>query len=122
MKYKLNILYDMVQSLEDELQTLKTRVQLKYHDNYERVCVTSSVYNEGAIGWERVNTHRKGICHNSNEALNLARIHQEIMDMKKAVPSWSAFTSLLNSIAVIRAYVLLPIVFKLILNSLQKVE
>ena len=29
MKHNLNILYDMVQSLEDELQSLKTRVQLK---------------------------------------------------------------------------------------------
>ena len=62
-----------------------------------------------------------GICHDSNEALDLVKIHQEIMDMKKAVPSWSASTALLNSTAVIRACVLLPIVFKLILNSLKKV-
>ena len=62
-----------------------------------------------------------GICHDSNEALDLAKIHEEIMDIQKAIPSRSAFTALLNSIAVIRACVLLPIVFKLILNSLKKV-
>ena len=50
MKDKLNALCDVVQSLGDELQSLKTRVQLKCHADYEWVCVTSSVCNESVIG------------------------------------------------------------------------
>lgn len=61
MEHKLNALYDMVQFLGDKLQSLKARVHLKCHANYEWICVTSSVYNESAIGWEKVKAHLKGI-------------------------------------------------------------
>lgn len=75
--------------------------------------------------------------------LDLAKLHQEVFKLKKAkldlnatkavedileqfkktVPSWSAFISLLICIAVVGAWVLLgkiclPILFKLIINSL----
>ena len=36
--------------LWDKFQSLKTRIQLKCHANDERICVTSSVYNESDIG------------------------------------------------------------------------
>lgn len=68
----------MVQFLGDELQCLKTGVHLKCHADYEWICVTSSVYNGSAIGWERVKAHLKGIRHDSNESLDLAKLHQEI--------------------------------------------
>ena len=54
IEQKLNALYDVVQSLGDKLQSLKSRVQLKCHANYKWVCVTSFVYNESVIRWERV--------------------------------------------------------------------
>ena len=81
MEHKLNALYDVVQSLWDEFQSLNTRAQLKCHTNFEWICVTSSVYNESSIEWEKVNTHLKGIWQDSSESLDLAKIHQEIMNM-----------------------------------------
>lgn len=84
MEHKLNALYDMVQFLGDKLQSLKARVHLKCHANYEWICVTSSVYNESAIGWEKVKAHLKGIWHDSNQSLDLAKLHQEIIEMRKA--------------------------------------
>ena len=54
MEQKWNALYDMVQSLGDKLQSLKSRVQLKGHANYEWICVTAFMYNESDIGQERV--------------------------------------------------------------------
>lgn len=61
MEHRLNALYDVVQFLGDELQSLETRVQLKCHANYEWICIISSVYSESAIVWERVTAHFKGI-------------------------------------------------------------
>ena len=56
---------------------------------------------------------------------NAAKEAEDILERsKKAVPSWSAFTSLLSSIAVIGSCVLLggqnmfSVVFKLIMNLL----
>ena len=49
MEHKLNALYDVVQSLGDRLQSLKSRDQLKYHANYKWICVTAFVYNESVI-------------------------------------------------------------------------
>ncbi|XP_059126128.1 endogenous retrovirus group K member 113 Env polyprotein-like [Peromyscus eremicus] len=148
LEHKLNVLYNMVQFLGDELQSLKARVHLKCHANYEWICVTSSMYfmyNESAIGWERVKVHLKGIWHDSNESLDLAKLHQEILEMRKAkldfdaaktaedileqfkgaIPSWSSFTLLLSSVVAIGACVLvgivcLPMILKLILNSLWR--
>ena len=71
------------QSLGDELQSLKTRVQSKCHANYEWICVTSFVYNKSVISWERVKAHRKGIWHDSNESLELAKLQQENFGIKK---------------------------------------
>ena len=55
MEHTLNALYDVVQCLGDELQSLKSRAQLKCPANYE--CVTASVYIDSVIGWERVKVH-----------------------------------------------------------------
>lgn len=49
MEHKLNALSDVVQSLGDDLQSLKTREQLKCHTNYEWNCITSSVYKESLL-------------------------------------------------------------------------
>lgn len=133
----------MLQCLGDEHHSLKTRVQLKCQANYEWICVTASVYNASAIIWKRVKAHPEGIWHDSNESLDLAKLHQDILELKKAkldldaakaaegtlekfkkaVPSRSALTSLLTSTAVAGARVLLdriclPVVFKLMMNSL----
>lgn len=116
----------MVQSLGDKLQSLKSRVQLKCHTNYEWICVTPFVYNKSVAGWKRIKAHCGGIWHDSNESLDLAKLHQEILKFKnakinfdtskavkdilkqfiKTVPSWSAFTSLLSSTEAVGACVL----------------
>ena len=98
------------------------------------------------LSFGRVKAHLEGIWHDSNESLDLTKLHQEILELKKAkldlnaakadedilekfkkaVPSWSAFISFLSGIAVAGVCVLwgmicLPIVFKMIRNSLWKV-
>ena len=84
MEHKSNALYDMVQSSGDKLQNLKTRLQLNCHADDERICVTSFVYDKSDIGQERVKAHLQGIWHDSTESLDLAKLHQEILDLKKA--------------------------------------
>lgn len=103
------------------------------------------MYNESATGWKRVKAHLKGIWHDSNESLDLAKLYQEIIEMKRAkldfdaaktaedileqfirvIPSWSSFTSHLSSVVAIGTCVLvgiicLPMILKLILNSLWR--
>lgn len=59
----------MIQPLRDEFQSLKPRVQLKCHANYEWICATSSVYKESVTKWERVKAHLKGTWNDFNKSL-----------------------------------------------------
>ena len=48
------------------------------------ICVTSFVYNESVIGWGGVKAHCGGIWHDSNESLDLAKLHQKILELEKS--------------------------------------
>lgn len=72
----------MVQSLGDELHSLKTRAQLRCQTNYEWIRVTLCIMQ--ALSFGRVKTHPEGIWHDSNESLDLAKLHQDILELKKA--------------------------------------
>lgn len=84
MKHKLNALFDLVQSLGNEFQSLKTEVQLKCHSNSKLVyAVTSFVYNESTVGWKKVKAHIKVIWYDSHKALDLAKLYEGIMEIKR---------------------------------------
>lgn len=86
MEEKLNALYDMVQYLGEEIQSLKLRSRLERHAQYKWMCVTPIRYNRSLYTWEKVQKHLTGIWHHANESTDLLELHKEIQGLKSAEP------------------------------------
>lgn len=84
ISHKLNVLYDMVMYLGEEVQGLKLRHQLKCHASYNETCITSKVYNQFKYSWETVKNHLQGIWLTDNFTKDFLDIPKEILDMQNA--------------------------------------
>lgn len=78
IEQKLNILYDTVNIIGDELQQLETLQRLQCHYEFSHVCVTKALYNRSEFSWSQIKNHLQGIWHNSNTSLDLLRLHSFI--------------------------------------------
>lgn len=84
---RLNALYDTVQLMGNEIQSLKFRSQLQCHTDYHWICVTPKQYNESQESWNRIKIHLQGIWNNENISLDLVQLHKEILDIENAPPT-----------------------------------
>ena len=84
ISHKLNSLYDMVMYLGKEVQGLKLRCQLKCHEAYNEICVTSKEYNQSKYRWEMVKNHLQGIWLTDYFTKDFLDLHKEIFDMQNA--------------------------------------
>ena len=119
LEQKLDALYSLVMYLGDEIQGLKVRSHLRCHAAYQWICVTSKIYNESQLGWDRVRSHLQGVWHDANMSLDLIQLHREIQGLqdmgplqfntaeeaskflqhlKSFLPSWSPLGHLLISV------------------------
>lgn len=84
IEQKLNILYDTVNLIGDELQQLETLQRLQCHYEYNHVCVTKALYNNTMFPWGQIKNHLQGIWHNCNTSLDLLRLHILIKNVQDA--------------------------------------
>ena len=80
----IDALYDSIQIVGEEVQSLRVRSHLEGNAKYQWICVTSKIYNDSHYNWEKVQRHFQGIWHNSSTSLDDLTLHAEIMNLKNA--------------------------------------
>ena len=63
MEQQIDALYDTIQIIREEVQSLRVRSHLKCHAKYQWICVTSKIYNDSHYNWEKVQRHLQGVWH-----------------------------------------------------------
>jgi hypothetical protein len=138
-------LYNTIQMIGEQVQSLKERSHLECHASYQWICVTSKDYDDSHYNWGRVQRHLQGIWHNSNTSLDVLVLHTEIINLKNSAPlsfdaadvadriihglksvfpSWSSFKNGIDGLIMLAFLVLgillfLPIMLKLAFNSIN---
>ena len=84
MEQRIDALYDTIQTIREEAQSLRVRSHLECHAKYQWICVTSKIYNDCHYNWEKVQRHLLGIWHSSNTSLDVLTLNSEIMNLKDA--------------------------------------
>ena len=58
---QLNALYDVVKFLGEEVQSIKLRLRVQCHADFQWICVTPQKYNGSITSWDKVKAHLKDI-------------------------------------------------------------
>jgi hypothetical protein len=145
LEQRIDVLYNTVQMIGEQVQSPKVRSHLECHARYQWICVTPKAYNDSHYSWERVQRHLQGVWHNSNTSLDVLALHTEIMNLKNAAllsfdtadiagrithglksvfPSWSSFKNDIYSLIMLALLVLgillfLPTMLKLAFNNIN---
>lgn len=86
LEAKINALYDTLNLIGGEIESIHIRLQLSCHANYEWICVSPKKYNDSNWAWKKVQRHLRGIWHNANESLDMIQLHREIQEMINTRP------------------------------------
>ena len=57
LEQQVDALYNSIQIIVEQVQSLNLRSHLECHAEYQWFCVTSEVYNDSHYNWERVQRH-----------------------------------------------------------------
>ena len=84
LESRLEALHKTVMWIGDEIQGVKTRLQIQCHPAYKWICVTKKTFNTS--DWDRVQKHLSGVWNHANISLDLLGLHKEILDITSAPP------------------------------------
>ena len=82
MEQWIDALYDTIQIIGEEVQSLRVGRHLKCHAKYQWICVTTKIYKDSHYNWEKIQRHLQGIWHNSNTSLDILTLCNKIMNLK----------------------------------------
>ena len=61
MEQQIDALYDAIQIIREEVQSLRVRSHLKCHAKYQWPFVTSTIYNDRHYNWKKAQRHLQSI-------------------------------------------------------------
>lgn len=134
LEQSIDALYDTIQTIGEEAQSLRVGSHLECHAKYQCICVTSKLYNDSHYNWKKIQRRLQGIWHNSNTSLDVLTLHTEIMNLKNDAllsfaadiagkvihglrsifPFWSNFKNVIYSLVMLALLVLGILLFLLI--------
>jgi hypothetical protein len=91
LEQQIDTLYNTIQIIREDVQSLVVKSNLKCHDIYQWIYFTSKIYNDIHYNWEEMQRHLQGIWHNSNTSLDILSLYIEIINLKNAAPALLSF-------------------------------
>ena len=90
LEMRVDGLEEAIMHTGTELQSIKVKMALSCHADYQWICITSLKVNEADFEWERIKHHILGVWNSSDISLDLGRLHNQTQTLEHSQLDFTA--------------------------------
>ena len=90
LEMRVDGLEEAIMHTGTELQSIKVKMALSCHADYQWICITSLKVNEADFEWERIKNHILGVWNSSDISLDLGRLHNQTQTLEHSQLDFTA--------------------------------